>query len=538
MYTSLGGKIERRLALVILFTGAIPLGIAVYLANALFKEASAFWFNPEVGRHLDQGILLYKAYVQVIKEKAFYQAEKLWENPSIQKALLHQNQAAIQTHLDPLFDQDPNLVGVRVLEGDQIHFEFLKKHMSSSFGKRVFEVRKTFPLNPRVTLIALFSLEQEKFEHFAAGGAFVSHYHGLVHSRSELYQGYIKAFALLLGITILVTCTIGVLFAQGITRRISRLSQAMASVTKGDWSVRVPITGSDEMTELARFFNHMLDEMRTSHARIEYLMRLGAWQDIAKRLAHEIKNPLTPIQLAVQECHRQYTGNDPKYSKILNMTLEIVEEEIGILRRLVETFSNFARMPQAEVAPVDIGDFLRECAEQWNTYLETEDSFLSLSKEPTSSAPIGLHDLRIQWNISTRPMPTWIDHQMLRGALINLIRNAVEATQQYGEKTPAPSGEGQQESVTVRIHATPRGRQVCLHIEDSGPGIDPLLIPSIFEPYMTTKPEGTGLGLAIVKKIIMEHGGSIDVSASKNLGGACFTILLPMREDKPQAEVL
>ena len=113
-------------------------------------------------------------------------------------------------------------------------------------------------------------------------------------------------------------------------------------VAKGDdLSVRVPITGSDELTDLAVTFNRMLEEMSGSRARIEYLQRISAWQEMAQRLAHEIKNPLTPIQLAVQECHRKYDGNDPKYRALLDTTLEVVEEEVGVLRRLVGDFSNF-----------------------------------------------------------------------------------------------------------------------------------------------------------------------------------------------------
>ena len=108
----------------------------------------------------------------------------------------------------------------------------------------------------------------------------------------------------------------------------------------------------------------MLGEMEDSRARIEFLQRIGAWQEMAQRLAHEIKNPLTPIQLAVQECHRKYKGDDPRFRTLLDTTLEIVEEEVGTLRRLVGDFSNFARLPHAELLHADLREFLRECSEQ------------------------------------------------------------------------------------------------------------------------------------------------------------------------------
>ena len=142
---------------------------------------------------------------------------------------------------------------------------------------------------------------------------------------------------------------LGFFLARGITRRINRLSVAIDHVAAGNLDVRVPVTGSDELTELARVFNRMLGEMQQSRARIEYLQRIGAWQEMAQRLAHEIKNPLTPIQLAVQECHRKYAGDDPRFRALLDTTLEIVEEEVGTLRRLVGNFSSFARLPHAEL---------------------------------------------------------------------------------------------------------------------------------------------------------------------------------------------
>src|SRR4029079_18424519 len=109
-----------------------------------------------------------------------------------------------------------------------------------------------------------------------------------------------------------------------------------------------------------RAFNRMLGELERSRARIEFLRRIGEWQKMARRLAHEIKNPWRPSQLAVEECHRRYEGDDAEYRRILETTLEVVAEEVGSLRRLVGEFSSFARLPRAELSPGDLGEFLRE----------------------------------------------------------------------------------------------------------------------------------------------------------------------------------
>src|SRR6185369_10123519 len=135
---------------------------------------------------------------------------------------------------------------------------------------------------------------------------------------------------------------------------------ATRPVAEGDLSVRVGLEGDDEVADLGRSFDRMLEELSQSRARVEFLRRMGEWQQVARRLAHEIKNPLTPIQLAVEECHRRYRGDDAEYKRLVETTLEVVAEEVGTLRRLVSEFSSFARLPTADLAPADLGAFLRE----------------------------------------------------------------------------------------------------------------------------------------------------------------------------------
>jgi two-component system nitrogen regulation sensor histidine kinase NtrY len=278
--------------------------------------------------------------------------------------------------------------------------------------------------------------------------------------------------------------------------------------------VRVPVKGSDELTDLARVFNRMVGEMQQSRARIEYLQRIGAWQEMAQRLAHEIKNPLTPIQLAVQECHRKYGGDDPKFRGLLDTTLEIVEEEVGTLRRLVGNFSSFARLPRAELHEATLRDFLRECSEKLG-HLSAETT------EDGSDAgdPLGEHDVEVRWELPEEPMPVAIDRQMLRRVLVNLVRNAVESIRDGRDG----KGGGH---VVVRAEPVPDG--VAIVVEDDGPGVPEDARERVFDPYFTTKAEGTGLGLAIVKKVVVEHNGSIHVRKSDRLGGAAFVVSLPL----------
>jgi nitrogen fixation/metabolism regulation signal transduction histidine kinase len=260
----------------------------------------------------------------------------------------------------------------------------------------------------------------------------------------------------------------------------------------------------------------MLAEIEATRARIEYLQRIGAWQEMARRLAHEIKNPLTPIQLAVQEVHERYGGADAGYRKLLDATLEVVEAEVGTLRRLVGEFSDFARLPQAKLEPGDLAAFLREQAERT---LFTEEP----SRDPDAApAP----RITVQFDVRAKEAKAHLDKQMLRRALINLIRNSSQAIRDQSRS------EGR---VTVSLDRS--GDFWVIDVDDDGPGIPAESRERIFDPYVTTKHDGTGLGLAIVKKVVVEHGGVISASTSP-LGGARVRITIPADGSAPSSAVV
>jgi len=281
----------------------------------------------------------------------------------------------------------------------------------------------------------------------------------------------------------------------------------------------------------------MLGDMAQSRSRIEFLQRMGAWQGMAQRLAHEIKNPLTPIQLAVQECHRKYQGEDARFRGLLDTTLEIVEEEVGTLRRLVGNFSAFARLPTSELKEASLRDFLRECSAQL-THLADP----SLGEDDSDDEPAALDDtpgarfqpsIDITWGLPEAPLVVAFDRQMLRRVLVNLVRNAAQAIRDDRPAGAAPPL-GQ---VKIRAYEEPGG--VAIDVSDDGPGIAVDARTRVFEPYFTTKSDGTGLGLAIVKKIVVEHGGTIEAMRSEWLGGASIVVHLPrpQREGPPSGKI-
>jgi nitrogen fixation/metabolism regulation signal transduction histidine kinase len=247
-------------------------------------------------------------------------------------------------------------------------------------------------------------------------------------------------------------------------------------------------------------------DLRRARGRIEYLQRIGAWQEFARRLAHEIKNPLTPIQLAVQELHRGYDGADPALARRIEDTHAIVSEEVATLRRLVGEFSAFARLPEATLAPADLASFVADNAR----------AVEALADEYRGD-DIPAEALQVQVEAPVGPLPVRIDAMMLRRALDNLVRNALEALQPTAARRPGH----------VRVRALRERDRAVLEVLDDGPGIPEAERERVFDPYITTKAEGTGLGLPIVKKVVLEHGGEVACLDNPN-GGARFRIELPL----------
>ncbi len=515
------GKTERRLALAILLSAILPLAAGILLASSLFKQASAIWFNPEVGQQLDRGVDVYKDYVKAIKDDMRHQTDALAADEVLREAAKKRNTELVESELDALFPHFPELVSLRIddADGNTLARRDRGRPVNEAIEKSLEVTRPLSDEAAPPSITATFAVDRKRLDELETNGTLVTRYHQLEQSRDEVYAGYIYAFAALLGITLLFTLLLGTLLARGVTRRINRLAAAIDLVAAGDLSVRVPVTGSDELTDLARTFNRMLIDVTQSRARIEFLQRMGAWQEMARRLAHEIKNPLTPIQLAVQECHRKYNGDDPRFRALLDTTVEIVEEEVATLRRLVGDFSNFARLPHAELKEQSLREFLRECSEQLG-HLEEEG--------PGEGVDVTAANVDVTWKLPEGPLDVAIDRQMLRRVVVNLVRNAVQAIREAREHslTPLPGTTDIPVLGHVVVTAEAEGPGAVITVDDDGPGIPEDAIARVFDPYFTTKADGTGLGLAIVKKIVVEHGGSIDVGASP-LGGARFLVHLP-----------
>ena len=299
----------------------------------------------------------------------------------------------------------------------------------------------------------------------------------------ELLRGDIVIGLVLLGLALLLlSLWFSRLLARQIAAPLGELVRGTERIAAGELDYRVTARARDEVADLVQAFNRMGADLQRGREELLRAERVAAWQGIARRLAHEIKNPLTPINLAMHRIEGRC--DDPAVSE----SIEAVLEETANLKRLADEFSLFAKLPEPDFAPLDLGELLAGVLE------------LYLPEERYTAC----------WQGWPERLPLAADAGQLRQLLSNLVKNAAEAMGTSG-------------ALTLRYHR--EGELHALEIEDSGPGFecDP---DRLFEPYVTSKAAGTGLGLAIARKIAEDHGGDL---RAENIaaGGARFLLRLP-----------
>ena len=312
-------------------------------------------------------------------------------------------------------------------------------------------------------------------------------------------QRQVTLIAVILAVAVLaVTTLLGALVARRITGGLDRVVTGAQAAARGDLDHRVPVTSKDEVGEVAAAFNLMMEDLRTAEERLVIAERIAAWQEIARRLAHEIKNPLTPIQMAMDNLRKTWRKQHPSFAEILEESTATVLEEADRLRRIVTEFSDFARMPKPDLEPLELGEVV--------------------------SAALALYQGESPVEHKATPVPPIeADRGQMNQVLLNLVENARDAI--------AGKDGGK---VVVTTRRGDAGDRVELIVEDNGPGVPPELRDRVFTPYFTTKQGrgGTGLGLAIVHRIISDHGGRVVIGAVPT-GGARITVELPIKTGQP-----
>ncbi len=293
---------------------------------------------------------------------------------------------------------------------------------------------------------------------------------------------------------ILLAIIFSLWIAARVSRPIEQLARAAEEVANGNWDARVPERGHDEVSVLARSFNHMTEQLSSQRERLVQSERVAAWRELARRLAHELKNPLFPLQLTVENLIRAHQLSQQEFDEVFRESTETLGMEIANLKTIIGRFSDFSKMPRPELEQIDAKDVVAR----------VRSLYANVSAN-------GNGKIRIETSVADEPMPLTADPELLHRALSNLVLNAMDAMPDGGK---------------LVISAQPKSKTVELRVADTGEGLTPEECERLFTPYYTTKQHGTGLGLAIVQSVVADHGGTIAVESPAS-GGATFIITLP-----------
>ena len=294
-----------------------------------------------------------------------------------------------------------------------------------------------------------------------------------------------------------MSTSIAITFASRLTKPIVNLIGASDSISKGALDVKVPELDTDEeFQQLNRNFNSMIERLKEQQNKLLINERYEAWESVARKLAHEIKNPLTPIQLSIDSLREKYKKKLNNQSQEFERYLETINRQIKDIEKLVNEFSNFARMPSPVFKKLDISKLISRS--------------LELIRVSSNNA--------INLKVNTQDLIIYGDEDQLNRVFINLIKNSEEALVEISTKDPSFKG-------IIDIEINDNNDYIRCRLTDNGPGITDA--KKAMTPYFTTKKKGTGLGLPIVSKIINEHSGTFSIKNNKKDKGTIITILLP-----------
>ncbi|HKW98267.1 MAG TPA: HAMP domain-containing sensor histidine kinase [Bryobacteraceae bacterium] len=303
----------------------------------------------------------------------------------------------------------------------------------------------------------------------------------------DLRRGFIYTWVLLASTIWLTSLIVLALLARHISRPIGQLTEGLAELAAGNFAVRLTSRREDEIGRAIAAFNHSAEQLEQNRDRLIYLTQLASWQTLARKMAHEVKNSLTPIRLTVEEMVARHAGADRKF---LEQAAQIVIDEVESLERRVRAFSQFSSEPPVRARDLDL-----------NAVVEDRVSFLKS----------GHPEVQYAMRLSGESPRALADEDLVKGILVNLLENAAEAA--------GPGG-----NVLAATHVS-NGR-AAVEVHDSGPGLSEAARGTLFQPTISFKKNGMGLGLSIARKSALASGGDI-IPINSELGGAGFRLVLP-----------
>jgi signal transduction histidine kinase len=307
--------------------------------------------------------------------------------------------------------------------------------------------------------------------------------------QSAVFSSFIDVISLVALVAVLAAVALGMYVSHRARKEFDNLIDAFGRVAAGDLSTAVMAYTEGEFSNLADSFSEMTQKLRRSQDQLATTEKIAAWQAMARKIAHEIKNPLTPIGISAEDLRRSYQEHLPEFEQTLDQNTRMIKSEINRLTRLLDEFVSFARMKPPEITEVR---FEAICAELESLYGEAAASNRLTISNRTARATVRL------------------DPELIKQLLVNLVKNGLES----------------KDGAMVSLSFDDDAAAVKMTGIDDGPGFSDEVLKRRFEPYLSTKKDGSGLGLVICQRIVHDHGGSIELK-NRTEGGAEVTIVLP-----------
>ena len=325
----------------------------------------------------------------------------------------------------------------------------------------------------------------------------VNFYYSVENSQTGIKVTFAIIYIIVVTLLLFLSTSLAITFASRLTKPIVNLIGASDSISKGALDVKVPDLETDEEFKLLnKNFNLMIERLKEQQDKLLMTERYEAWESVARKLAHEIKNPLTPIQLSIDSLREKYKNKLTDQSQDFEKYLETINRQIKDIEKLVNEFSNFARMPRPILKKNNIIDIVKRSID-----------LVKMSSKNKINLIVKSNDTLING-----------DEDQLNRVFINLIKNSEEALDDMSKKNPNFVG-----NIDIEINAN--NDYIVCRLTDNGPGITDA--KKAMTPYFTTKKTGTGLGLPIVTKIVNEHYGTLLINNKKNRKGTSVKISLP-----------
>lgn len=511
-------------------TPSILMGV---LAITFFKSGVSIWFSKPVQDTLNDASIVAELYLQEhirnIRIDAIDFANKMKVLLCEYDVFLQKDQLELKKEIDTLVDEQ-NLeeafvfcvnqsrkqttsissslaVSLELIALDDTSEEDLN---NATAGEIIVKenhgtVQALIQIDSELQDIAVYlwiskGIDQNILKYVTKARDSTQYYNELLENQNRFQITLMILFALSSLLLLLAAIWMGITLANILVTPITRLISAANDVSKGDLTVRIPeIHIKNELNKLVQSFNRMTERLERQNKDLIISEKKSAWSDIARKIAHEVKNPLTPIQLSAERLKRKYSQEIRSDPETFIKCIDTIIRQVSHIENLINEFSAFARMPEAIITPIDINKLVYDAV------------FMQKQAYPSIQFCTEIPDSHIIWPC---------DSQQISQVLINLLQNAINAIVE--NKTPTKG------FILIKLHQNQDYLELI--VEDNGPGFPLEKRERLFEPYYTTRAKGTGLGMAIILRIVTEHAGTMELKDAIGHPGARVEITLPLTQ--------